>query len=147
MKKIFIVLTSTFLFSACKNNKEQKTSDQPIVLEQSDTVNNYSLIGKKAFLAYPEFKAEVSYLTDSTLHWKTIYPDGKIEHGDEKVFLKKINDHQYFLNWIEETGLSISQVIDVKAGTVTAFGTYADEKSLRGKRSSMNLEGTFEFVK
>lgn len=96
---------------------------------------------------YPDFKAEVHYLTDSTLHWKTTSADGKINEADEKMFYKKLNEHQFFLNWIEADGISISQVIDTKAKTVTAFGTVADEKSPRGKRSSMNLEGSFEFIK
>ncbi len=146
MKKIVIAAVGLLFFVSCKNNTEQKDTATTTPTVQS-TSGDYTLIGKKGLLVYPDFKAEVSYLSDSTLHWKTTTPEGLVNEGDETVFLKKLNDHQYFLNWIEQDGLSISQVIDLKAKTVTAFGTFADEKSSRGKRSGMNMEGTFEFVK
>lgn len=138
MKKILFILLVASLFTACNTPPENKARTE---------AEDYAIIGKKALLVYPDFKAEVEYLSDSTLHWKTTSPDGKVNEADETVFYKKLNDHQFFLNWIEADGLSISQVIDAKAKTVTAFGTYADDKSPRGKRSSMHLEGTFEFVK
>lgn len=144
MKKIaFVAIVGITLLTACNNNsnKTDNTTSTP------NSTENYELIGKKATLVYPEFKAEVNYLSDSTLHWKTTTPDGKVNEGDEKIVYKKLNDHQYFLNWIEKDGLSISQVIDTKENSVMAFGTYADEKSPRGKRSGMTLEGSFEFEK
>lgn len=147
MKKIMIGMTLMAILASCQKNEnkpQNKENDSTVVTTEQQ--EDYTLIGKKGLLVYPEFKAEVSYLSDSTLHWKTTQPDGSVHEGDEQIFFKKLNDHQYFLNWIEQDGLSISQVIDVKAKTVTAFGTFADDKSPRGKRSSMNLEGTFEFI-
>lgn len=144
MKNIIAILTISFL-SSCQTSHEKSTTDNKLVSQK--VTEDYPLIGQQALLTYPEFKAEVSYLSDSTLHWKTTTSEGKISEGSEKVFYKKLNDHQYFLNWIEQDGLSISQVIDVKEGKVTAFGTFADDKSPRGKRSSITLEGTFDFVK
>lgn len=146
MKKVFTAVIALLLLASCQLSPSKEES----VTQSSSTVDStgdYTLIGKKAKLVYPQFTAEVSYLTDSTLHWKTTTPDGKISEGEEHVFLKRLNDYQYFLNWIEKDGLTISQVIDVKASKVTAFGTYADENSPRGKRSGMRLEGSFEFVK
>ncbi|SFC37106.1 hypothetical protein SAMN05421780_10512 [Flexibacter flexilis DSM 6793] len=148
MKKILVSFAVAGLFAACQPKHEGQTSTASTSV--SDSVGqgeDYRLVGKNAVLEYPTFKAEVSYLTDSTLHWKTTSSDGKVEEGTEQVFLKKLNEHQYFLNWIEETGFTVSQVIDVKAGQVTAFGSFADAQSPRGQRSSVNLEGHFRFVK
>lgn len=147
MKNIFIIATSIFLFTACQDNKGQQSESSSKGTEQSERLTeDYTLIGKKGLLVYPEFKAEVSYLSDSTLYWRTTMPNGQVNEGHENMFFKKLNNYQYFLNWIEQDGFTISQIIDLKAKTVTAFGTFADEKSQRGKRSSMKLEGSFEFV-
>lgn len=146
MKKIAFIILTTSILAACNNSSKNKAETSSEDITQT-TSEDFSIIGKKGLLVYPDFKAEVNYLSDSTLHWKTTSPDGKVNEADEKVFYKQLNDHQFFLNWIEADGVSISQVIDTKAQTVTAFGTFADEKSLRGKRSSMNLEGSFEFIK
>lgn len=145
MKNIITTIAVIALLSSCNKSNKEKSIDNTVTKQSATT--DYTLIGKKGIIVYPEFKAEVSYLSDTTLHWKTTTPDGKITEGDEKIFYKKLNDNQYFLNWIEQDGLTISQIIDVKEGKVYAFASYTDEKSPRGKRNSMNLEGTFEFVK
>jgi len=135
---IISLLFSSIIFISCKQN-EPKNMDM--------TVKNYDLIGYKAVLTYPDFTAEVEYLTDSTLHWKTTTTKGTVAEGTEKVFLKKLNESQFFINWIEESGLTISQVIDMKNNNVTSFASFADETSSQGKRGSIILEGKFELVK
>ncbi|OPC66496.1 hypothetical protein BAY13_17345 [Elizabethkingia bruuniana] len=138
MKKIvFIIVITSTIFAACSRSE--------VAEKISDT--EYELIGRKAVLTYPDFKAEMSYLTDSTLYWKTTRPNNITGEGNEKIVFKKLSNHQYFLSWIEQSGFTISQVIDTKAKTVTAFGSFADENSNRGQRSGIGLEGSFEFVK
>lgn len=133
MKKLLFALSAASVLAACQNTEKAKTGE-------------YALIGKKAIITYPDFKAEVTYSSDSTLHWKTT-ANGTSSEGDEKIFYKPLNDHQYFLNWIEKDGFSVSQVIDLQAKKVTTFSTFADEKSERGKRESANMEGTVELLK
>lgn len=135
MKKLILSVITMVGLVSCNNKIETKPNEQNV------------LVGKKGLLTYPEFKAEVSYLTDSTLHWKTTANNGEIAEGTEKIFAKKLNENQYFLNWIEKDGTSISQIIDLKEKKVTIFGTFEDENSERGKRGSMNIEGNFEFIK
>ncbi|GJH39982.1 hypothetical protein RCZ04_05320 [Capnocytophaga sp. HP1101] len=53
-----------------------------------------------------------------------------------------MNPTQYFLNWVEDDGTTVSQVIDTEKGSVTAFLTYDDGS---GKRVAQLLEGSFEF--
>ena len=108
---------------------------------------NYSIIGRKALLTYPDFKAEVEYLTDSTLHWKTTGVNGAVAEGDEKISYTPLNDTQFFLNWIEKDGLTVSQVIDTKQGNVSAYISYADSTSARGQRSALLAHAKFEWVK
>ncbi|MDO5607722.1 MAG: hypothetical protein Q4G08_04610 [Capnocytophaga sp.] len=141
MKKLSILVAMAFVFFSCNDCQKEKNHTENLI-----ELEGTSLIGRKAVLLYPEFKAEVSYLTDSTLHWKTILPDGTIDEGNEDAVIKKLNKHQFFLNWIEKDGTSISQIIELKDNSVFVFCTFADEENPRGGRSSAVLEGSFEFV-
>jgi hypothetical protein len=47
----------------------------------------------------------------------------------------------------EKDGWTVSQIIDTKNGTVKAFWSFNDDKSTRGKRSSMFVDARFEYVK
>lgn len=109
-------------------------------------VETVSLTGKKAKLIYPEFEAEVYYTSEKILHWKTTDESGKTAEGDENISYKKIGESQFFLNWIEKDGITVSQIIDTKKGTVTAFLSYNDDKSKRGKRSADFIEGKWQQI-
>jgi len=106
---------------------------------------DYSLIGKKGILTFPSAKAYVTYSSEKKLEWKTIDNNGQETFGSEILFYKQLNDHTHFLNWIEEDGFTVSQVINTKNKTVKAFWSYQDENSPRGKRGSSFTDATFEF--
>lgn len=110
------------------------------------STKDHSLIGKKALLTFPEMQAEVSYLSNTSLHWKSIKKDGKIMEGSETIFYQQISDHLYFLNWIEQSGLTVSQIIDTKKGVVKSFWSFNDAKSEKGNRSSKFLDASFKFI-
>jgi len=59
--------------------------------------------------------------------------------------LLQLADTLHFLNWIEKTGFTVSQLIDTENGTVKAFWSYADDQSERGHRASMFVDGKFRF--
>jgi hypothetical protein len=145
MKKIIYTFTLTCTLISCQNfksntgNQEQETNK---IIETEQL-----LIGKSGKITFPEMTAEVKYVNDSTLHWKTIDNKGRVAEGDEKMDYQKLTDHLHFLNWIEKDGWTVSQIIDTKKGTVKAYWSFADEKSTHGKRSSMFVDGKFEFVK
>jgi Mlc titration factor MtfA (ptsG expression regulator) len=107
--------------------------------------NNFSLIGKKGIISYPNMKAYVIYSSDSTLHWKTVDEKGVLNEGNEVIRYKRLNDNLHFLNWIEKDGFTVSQVIDTRNGTVKSFLSFNDDKSARGGRSAMFVDGKFIF--
>ena len=146
MRNIYYLIVALILVMGCTHKSENDPQHEP-ALESDHVSIDYNLIGKNGKIVYPEFKAEVSYLTDSTLQWKTTDNNGVIHEGNETIVYKKLSDNLHFLNWIEQDGLTISQVIDTKNGTVHAFASFKDEKSTRGNRSAMALDGTFEFMK
>lgn len=135
MKNIIASIALFALFIACEKKEGQITSK----------TNDYSIVGKKATITYPELKAEVFYISDSTLHWKTTDNAGNIAEGDEKINYNLLNENQFFINWIEIDGTTISQVIDTKSKKVITYLSYTDEESTRGKRAGIPIEGTFEF--
>ena len=140
MKKVLLIFCIAVAFASCKDEPAKKS----ITKDTSDKTA-VEIIGKQAVLTYPDFTAEVSYLSDTTLHWKSVNSQGKAAEGDEKISYKKLNESLFFLNWIEEDGLTVSQVIDLKQKKVTSYVSFAEENSNRGKRAAIFLEGTFEF--
>ena len=103
-----------------------------------------TLIGHKALLSYPGLTANVKYLNDSTIYWKTTDKKDSVAEGTNRMVMKKIDGTKFFVNWIEKDGTTESLVIDVEKKTVEAFLTFDDAK---GKRIAQILEGTYELDK
>jgi hypothetical protein len=144
-KQIFTIVALTGLFFTSCNDQPKKEQNK---MEQEKTnATDYSLISKKGVITFPEMKGEVNYTSDTTLHWKTTDNKGIVLEGDEKISYQKLTENLHFLNWIEKDGWTVSQIIDTKNGTVKAFWSFNDDKSDRGKRSSMFVDAKFEFEK
>lgn len=142
----FLALAVALIGCNCPNNKNCNQSC-PVntttpTTEVASVKEPVVLIGKKALLTYPSLKAEVQYLTDNQLHWKTTDSQGQVAEQTNALTLKAINPTQYFLSWVENDGTTVSQVIDTEKGTVTTYLTYED----KGKRLSELLEGSFELL-
>ena len=103
-----------------------------------------TLIGHMATLSYPGLTANVKYLNDSTIYWKTTDEKDSVAEGTNRMVMKKIDGTKFFVSWIEKDGTTVSQVIDVEKKTVEAFLTSDDTK---GKRIAQMLEGTYELDK
>ena len=103
-----------------------------------------TLIGHMATLSYPGLTANVKYLNDSTIYWKTTDEKDSVAEGTNRMVMKKIDDTKFFVSWIEKDGTTVSQIIDLEKKTVEAFLTFDDAK---GKRIAQTLEGTFEVDK
>ena len=56
------------------------------------------------------------------------------------LVLKLIIEKLFFVNWIENDGTTVIQVVDVEKKIISVFLTYTDEY---GKCLSQSLEGTF----
>jgi len=127
----------------CEDNKQCEANTQIPTTEAVATPTPVNIIGKQALLKYPALTAQVTYLSDEEIHWKTTDDKGQVAEQTNALTLKSINPTQYFLSWVEDDGTTVSQVIDTEKGTVTAFLTYEEG----GKRVSQLLEGTFQLNK
>lgn len=102
-----------------------------------------TLLGRDAVIEFPDSRAEVRYSRDGKMIWRVVDSMGHVAEGCEKLSYLQLSDNLHFLNWIEKTGFTVSQVIDSAGGTVQAFWSYADAQCDCGHRSSMFVEGRF----
>ena len=102
-----------------------------------------TLLGREAVIDFPDSRAEVRYTSKGKMHWRVTDSQGHVSEGCETLGYLQLSDHLHFLNWIEKTGFTVSQIIDSTQGTVQAFWSYADEQCDSGHRSSMFVEGRF----
>lgn len=105
-----------------------------------------ALLGREAVIEFPESTAQVTYSVRGDLHWRVTDKNGNTTQGNERLSYLQLTESLHFLNWIERTGFTVSQVIDTEQGTVKAFWSYADEQCELGHRASMFVDGAFRFV-
>lgn len=105
-----------------------------------------ALLGREAVIQFPESTAQVSYSVRGDLIWRVTDKNGNVTQGNERLSYLQLSETLHFLNWIEKTGFTVSQIIDTENGKVKAFWSYADELTDRGHRASMFVDGTFRFV-
>lgn len=147
MKHLAISFIMLSVFTINLQAQQQQSLNRKHKNEKSGNSerDNFSLIGKNGIISYPNMKAYVTYSSDSTLHWKTVNEKGVSNEGNEVIRYKRLNDNLHFLNWIEKDGFTVSQVIDTRNGTVKSFLSFNDDKSTRGRRSDMFVDGKFMF--
>ena len=150
MRTIYLLSFTCLLTFAIVSCTEKKSAETQVQSNDTLTINNtdtiFNIVGKKVEVQYPNMTAEINYTSDSTLHWKTI-ADGKVAEGDETVIYKPVGNGLYFINWIEEDGITVSQVADFKNNKISVYMSYHDPKSKRGQRSADTFEGSLRLVK
>lgn len=109
-----------------------------------DNNKDTSLTGKKATLTYPGMVANVKYLNDSTIHWKSIDENDSIDEQTKAMKMKKIGNGKFFISWIGNYGVTSSQVVDLNKKTFIEFYTSED---ILGNRVGQMIEGKYELGK
>lgn len=141
MKAFILMLGAVALLASCSGTQQNGNSD---ALAGNPARDSLELIGKTLLLKYSTgMMAEVSYVSPTAVHWATFENGEATGEGDEELTYRRLNGYQFFLSWIEADGSSVSQVVDLKGFTVTAFLTFADENG-RGGRGSQLIQGEVE---
>ncbi|RRF89343.1 MAG: hypothetical protein DUD33_07545 [Coriobacteriaceae bacterium] len=85
----------------------------------------------------------IEYLSEGELAWTALSKtaEGAPNHETEPYSSLELGDDRYMVNWIEESGLVVSQVADFANGKVFAFMTWPDD-SARGRRAELLHKGT-----
>lgn len=89
----------------------------------------------------------IEYLSENELQWTALAKraEGAPEVEKEPYSSYEIADHVFMINWIEESGLVVSQIADFNHGKVWAFMTWPDEKA-RGNRAQLLHKGTLSVL-
>lgn len=144
LNKATMVVVIASLVSMISSCNKPKAED--VIAAKEPVTPPTEIMGRVGKITFPQFTVEETFVSDTVVHWKIQDPDGSIREANETISYKKIDNDIFFLSWIEQSGLTVSQVLHVKQGTVTTFVSRADEQSDRGQRSSMFLHGSFEFI-
>ena len=104
--------------------------------------------GKKVDVDYDTgLHFTIEFHSEDELEWKTLKPlsEGNPDHEVEPYYAYDLGDDRYMLNWVENSGVVVSQIQDYGKGTVHAFLTWPDPDA-RGKRHHLIQKGTLKVV-
>lgn len=89
----------------------------------------------------------IEYLDENRLKWHALSKraEGAPEEETKPFSYYEIKEGIYNVNWIEETGLVVSQILDFTEGKVYAFTTWPDEKA-RGGRAELLHQGSLKVL-
>lgn len=100
--------------------------------------------GKKVDVNYETgYHFIIEYLSENELRWKALAKraEGAPEVEYEPYVSYEIGEDEYMVNWIEESGLVVSQIANFREGKAYAFMTWPDENA-RGHRAQLLHKGT-----
>ena len=89
------------------------------------------------------FRFKLEYLDGDRMRYTSLDDASLTE--TVPIFVCKIADGKFSVNWVEGNGTSVNHVIDINAGTVWAFITQ-DDAAAFGKRKIFTYTGTFKLL-
>ena len=83
------------------------------------------LVGKRFLFQYESGLQVIGdYSSPSEVSWETLTGPAKGSRGTESVHTAEIATNIFFVSWIEKSGTTVSQVLDLDKLVVTAFVTF-----------------------
>lgn len=104
--------------------------------------------GKKVDVNYETgYHFIIEYLSENELRWKALAKtaEGAPAIEEEPYVSYELGNGIYMINWIEESGLVVSQIVDFTRNKVWAFMTWPDENE-RGRRAQLLHKGTLNVL-
>ncbi|WBX78318.1 MoaF N-terminal domain-containing protein [Tenacibaculum ovolyticum] len=114
MKNAIFAIMILIINISCENaeiTQEEKSISEKII----------SLSGKTLEYNYGNYVYELNFKSENKLHWKCVKGDEKGEEADETYSTQRLNNYTLFVSWIEQGGLGVSQVINLKENTINSF--------------------------
>ena len=97
------------------------------------------LIGKNLLFQYESGLQVIGrYSSPTEVSWEALTGPAKGSKGTESVVMAEIAPNIFFVNWIEKSGTTVSQTLDLEKLVVTAFVTFDTPQG----RQSMFDKGT-----
>lgn len=102
-----------------------------------------SFVGKTIVISYESgLQVRAHYKSATELVWKALTGPSTGQEGTESIVAREVAPNVFFISWLESSGTSVSNVLDLRAKTVVAFVTF----DAGDGRRSMFDEGTWREV-
>lgn len=119
---IFAIMILTTIISCKNETKKIETKNTEITqMEKNSSEKIISLSGKTLEYNYGDYVYELNFKSENKLHWKCLKGDEKGKEADETYYTQRLNNYTLFISWIEQDGLGVSQVINLKDNTINCF--------------------------
>ena len=97
------------------------------------------LVGKKLLFHYESGLQIIGhYSTPTEVSWEALAGPAKGSKGTESVHMAEVAPNIFFVSWVEKSGTTVSQVLDLDKLVVTGFVTFDTPQG----RQSMFDKGT-----
>ncbi len=101
-------------------------------------------VGKKILLRYANGMEIIGdYKTSTEMSWEALAGPAKGMKGTERIQAVEISPEIFFISWFEESGTTVSQVLNFNKSTVVAYITF---ETGQGRQSALE-KGTFTEIK
>lgn len=82
-------------------------------------------VGKRYIFSYPSgLEVEAFYPRADCLNWKALSGPALGSSGVERTHVVRLTSKQFFISWVESSGTTVSNVVDLAAMKVAAFVTW-----------------------
>jgi phenolic acid decarboxylase len=99
--------------------------------------------GKKLHFAYDSgIEIDAHYVSDTELYWRATAGPPAGQAGTEAIQAVEVAPDIFFISWVEEGGLTLSQVLDLEDMKVFSYVTM----DMGGRRSGMLQRGVVKEV-
>ena len=83
-----------------------------------------NFVGRRLHFAYDSgIEIDAHYVSDSELRWKAAAGPAAGQSGTEEIMAAEVAPEIFFISWIEESGMTLSQVLDLKEMRVMSYIT------------------------
>ncbi len=103
-----------------------------------------NFVGKKFLFRYASgLEVTGDYRAADEMMWEALSGPSKGRQGTEKIHALEVAPNVFFISWLEKSGTTVSQILDLNKMKVKAFVTFDSDKG----RQSMLDQGTLTEVK
>jgi hypothetical protein len=104
----------------------------------------HPVVGKKLRFRYESgLEVEGHYRSYTEMGWRALTGPAKGSSGTETIHTAEVAANVFFISWLEKSGTSVSQVLDLNTSKVTAFVTFDTPQG----RKSLFDKGTLTEIK
>lgn len=84
-----------------------------------------NFIGRKILIRYESgLEVEAHYKSATELTWVALTGPSKGTSGSETIYSSEVAPGVFFISWLENNGVSVSNVLDLNNRRMTAFVTF-----------------------